>query len=309
MKILITGGLGFVGSTLAKKCVSLGHDVAILSNTNTKIKNIKSIKDKVNVCYKDVVSIGKEVKGMDRIFHCASTVDNYNIHDQPFLDSTVNVMGTNALMEACRNHNPKVTVVYLSTFFVNGDPPYLPADPEMKTDPLGLYGATKLCGEHICKTYNRVFGIPIKIVRPTNVFGPYEQGGNNKKAAFNRMIQLAVNDGTITLYNGGEVKRDYIYIDDVIDGIMTVSDKGKIGEIYYIGNGKGVSLLDLVMMILRAAKSGKITNIDPPEFHNQVGVGDFHCDNSTLKELGWYPKVGYVEGIERTVKFYESRNK
>jgi nucleoside-diphosphate-sugar epimerase len=172
MKILITGGLGFIGSTLAKKCVDLGYDVTIITRTFDKINNVESILEEITILKRtDITTISSEVIGFDVIFHCASTVDNYNIFDNPYLDANTNINGTIALLEACRVHNPNVKVIFTSTFFVNGNPPEMPVTPDMKPEPLGLYGATKLCAEHILKTYNRVFDIDIRIARLSNVFG------------------------------------------------------------------------------------------------------------------------------------------
>jgi nucleoside-diphosphate-sugar epimerase len=306
MNILVTGGLGFIGSNLAKYYYALGNDVEVLTRSLTKKQNLNGYKD-INIKLRDIKYILKEdVENKDIIFHCASTVDNYNIHDNPYLDVDVNCTGTIALLEACKEHNPDVLIVYPSTFFVNGNPENFPVSDQNKENPLGLYGATKLCAENILKTYQRVFGIKSKIVRLSNVFGPGEQHDNNKKAAFNRIVYDMVHDKTVKIYNGGEIKRDYIYIEDVITAIEIVTQKGKLGteQIYYVGLGMPTRFIDLVNSIISIAHAGKIEFIDSPPFHKAVGIDDFWCDVTPLKKLGWIPRCTVQMGIRELVVRY-----
>jgi len=310
MKILITGGTGFVGRTIAKKLID-GNDITLLTKRMSNAGYLQNIIDKVTVIQKDIQDISEDdVRDMDCIYHCASTVDNYNLVDgKPFLDAEVNVIGTSKLLEVCRQANPKVNIIYVSTFFVQGMPIENPVDVDQKPEPLGLYGASKLCAEHYCKTYNRVFGMNVKIARLTNVFGIGDQYFNNKKSAFSRMIYLAADEkDPIKLYDNGKVRRDYIYIDDVADALITIANKGRNNKIYYVGRGEGVKLRELVDMIIDVGKDAKVdVKVDviaPPTFHNQVGINDFWCDNSELKKLGWEPKISLKEGIRKTFEYF-----
>lgn len=306
MNVLITGGLGFIGSNLSEFYVNNGHSVTILSRTNTKQYNIRPFKDKVTFIQKDIRDISEEdVKDKDVIFHCASTVDNYNILTDPYLDVNVNCIGTIALLEACKKANKEVPIVYTSTFFVNGNPPALPVTAEMKPEPLGVYGATKLAAEHILKTYQKVYGLKPVIARLSNVFGLKEQENNNKKAAFNRMIYMAVHNETIKLYDNGKITRDYIYIDDVVSALDILSKKGEAGKIYYVGTGEGHTFREMVDIILEEADWGKVEVVPPPAFHSNVGIDDFVCDVQDLKALGWEQKVSLREGIKKVVEQYK----
>jgi len=307
MNILITGGKGFIGSHLAKKYINKGHNVTIITRKSPK-NNLQGFEDKINVIEKDVRNIKKcDIKGIDKIFHCASTVDNYNIFDKPYIDVKTNILGTIALLEACRNHNPEAEIIFTSTFFVNGNPEILPVTDRIKENPLGLYGATKLCAEHIINTYARVFGLKTKIARLSNVFGIGEQNTNNKKAAFNRMIWLAVSNDTIKLYDNGKIKRDYIYIDDVISALEIIEQKGRnsLDQIYYVSYGRSISLRNLVDIILKESGKGKVEIVESPDFHKAVGIDDFYCDISPLIELGWQQKITITEGIKKVIRQYE----
>jgi|TARA_B100001971_G_C18235834_1_gene567126 UDP-glucose 4-epimerase len=304
MKILITGGLGFIGSNLAEACVRLGHEVIVISKSDKKADNIRDIKDKVKLILKDVKDIKDEVKGVDRIFHFAGTTDNYWILEDPYKDIEANCVATIALLEACKKYNPSARIIFGSTFFVNGNPEKMPVNAETPCKPLGLYGATRLAGEHFCHIYNRVFDMNIAIIRFTNVFGIKEQAHNKKKAGFNYLINLALEGKEIPLYNDGNFVRDFIYVEDAVNGCLAVAEKGEQDKVYYIGRGERIKFKDMIDMVIEEAKGGKIKAIEPPEFHKKIGINDFVCDNSPLKKLGWKPKVSIQEGIRRTIEFY-----
>ena len=302
MKILITGGLGFIGSNLAEKCVEEGHEVTLLTRTNAKKRNIRGLEGKVNLILKDIKDINDEVRGMDYVFHLASIVHNQNVSEDPIKDVEVNCDGTLALLEACKKHNKQTRIVYGSTFFVNGNLKNLPATPDSPCNPLGIYPATRLAGEHFCRIYNEVFGMNSVVARFTNVFGVREQRNNIKKAAFNRMINTAIQGGEIQLYNNGVTKRDYIYVSDVVDACLILAEKGEKGEIYYVGRGEGVRLKDLVSMVIEETGGGTVSSSQA--YPKVRGIGDFYCDNTPLKKMGWKPKISIREGIKRIIDFY-----
>lgn len=306
-KILITGGMGFIGSHLAKKYLENQDNVYILSRSNTKKKNISGIENKLKLIIKDVRHIEEsDVVDKDYIFHLAGTVDNYAIKDnEPYKDIEINCNGTIALLEACRKFNPKARIIFGSTFFVNGNADKLPVDANSPCNPLGLYPATRLAAEHFCHIYNKIFNLDASIARFTNIFGPLEDGNNKKKAGFNFMINQAVKGEEIQLYNNGNFIRDYIYIDDVVDACMTLAEKGETNKIYYIGRGEFTKFRKLIDIIEEQIPNTKIKIIEPPEFHKNVGIIDFVCDNSDLKKLGWVPKISLEDGIRRTINFYK----
>lgn len=305
--ILITGGLGFIGSHLARKYVQNNDNVCILSRSDSKKSNIKDIEDMVSLIIKDVRRIDGEVVDKDYIFHLAGTVDNYAIKEDPYKDIEINCNGTVALLEACKKFNPETKIIFASTFFVNGNVNKLPVDVDSPCNPLGLYGATRLAAEHFCHIYNKVFGLNSLIARFTNVFGPYEQGDNKKKAGFNFMINQAVKGKEIQLYNNGDFIRDYIYVEDVADACITLAEKGQTDKVYYVGRGEYTKFRKLMDILTEQIQDLKIKTIKPPQFHKSVGIVDFVCDNSELKKLGWSPKISLEEGIKRTIDYYKNK--
>ncbi|MCL5730039.1 MAG: NAD-dependent epimerase/dehydratase family protein [Candidatus Pacearchaeota archaeon] len=305
---LVTGGLGFIGSNLSQELVKEGYKVSIISKSPDKIENIREIADEVDVKIQDVRDISKEdVEGKDLIFHCASTTHNYHIKDDPFVDVDINCNGTIYLLESCKDHNPSARIVFLSTFFVNGNLDTLPATPDSPCNPLGLYPATRLAGEHFCSIYNKVFGLDTVVARLTNVFGIHEKSDDKQKAAFNSIIRLAYENKEIPLYNNGDFIRDYIYVEDVVRALITIANNGKTGGTYYVGRGEKTRFGDLVDMVIDEAKGGKIVPVVPPEFHKQVGIKDYYCDPTPLRELGWKPQISLREGIKRVLKEYAEK--
>ncbi|MBN1502657.1 NAD-dependent epimerase/dehydratase family protein [Candidatus Woesearchaeota archaeon] len=304
--ILITGGLGFIGSNLAEECVDCGYKVVLLSKTTSKIENIRRFKDKVSLIIKDVRDIDREVVGFDWIFHLAGTTNNYHVLNDPYLDINMNCVGTIALLEACRKNNPSVRIVYGSTFFVNGNARDIPVEPNTPCKPLGLYGATRLAGEHFCRIYNNVFDMNALIARFTNVFGIREQTKNKKKAGFTYLINLALGGEEIPLYSNGNFYRDYIYISDVVKACLIMAKSGEKSKVYYVGRGEFIKFREIMDLVIHEVGKGTIKPIEPPDFHKRVGITNFVCDNSELKKLGWSPQVTLKEGIRRTVDFYRN---
>lgn len=307
MKVLIIGGLGFIGSQLAAKYIEGGVDVTIYSRSKKRIANIKSIEDKTTLIIKDLRYIDAEVKDFDYIFNLAGSTDNYSIIEgDPYRDIYLNCTNTIALLEACKKHNKNAKIIFSSTFFVNGHAEKLPVTPESKCMPLGLYGATRLAAEHFCHIYHNIFDLNVIIIRFCNVFGILENGDNKKKAGFNYMINQAVLGNELNLYDNGDFYRDYIYVSDVVDACQVIALKGKINSIYYVGRGEFIKFKQLIDIIVKYT-GVKVNPIEPPDFHKRVGMKDFVADISELEKLGWKPKVSLDEGIKKTIDFYRKK--
>ena len=304
MNILITGGLGFIGGALANR-LCREHQVTVLTRSEKGRSRLRE-PDRVRVKVGQVEKITSEdCAGMDLVVHCASTVDNYNILSDPYLDIRTNCDGTIALLEACKEHRPKV--LFVSTFFVYGNPAKLPVDEESPCEPLGLYPATKLCAEHFCKIYSRLHSFHLNICRLTNVYGPGEVFDNTKKGAFNFLIGKAHRGEPIDLYRGGDFFRDYLYIDDAVDALAVVAERAPAGELYLVGSGEPVLFKDLIECLHRlTGRKSPIGAMEPPQFHQVVGIRNFSANVAKIKALGWAPKVGHEEGIARTLASYGS---
>ena len=303
---LITGGYGLIGSALAN---SLVGNVTILSRSERHKERLA--KKDIKIILKDLARIEKaDIEGIDVIYHLASTVDNYNVLTNPYLDVKTNINGTIRLLEICKDFANKPKIVFLSTFFVYGneyDKTKIPINENSKTDPLAIYPATKLCAESIIKLYSRLYDIPYLILRLTNVYGENEDYVNKKKGALNYLIMQAIKGETIRLYKGGNFYRDYIYVGDVVEALKFIEKKGITNDTYLIGYGKPILFKDLIDYIHRITNNKSlIQEVEPPIFHKTVGINNFVADISKIKKLGWQPKINYQEGIKKIADRYKS---
>lgn len=301
----ISGGYGLIGSALAN---ALDGNITVLIRSE---KNKTRIKNKnINVIQKNLSELEeKDLHNVDVIYHCASTVDNYNVLSDPYIDIKTNLDGTIKLLELCRNLDKKPKIIFPSTFFVYGqeyDKTHIPITEESKTDPLAIYPATKLCAESIIKLYSRLYNISYVICRLTNVYSENEDYTNKKKGAFNYLIMRALKGETLSIYNGGNFYRDYIFLDDVVDALLFL-EKNKSNDTYLIGYGEPILFKDMIAYIHALTnKKSIIENIEPPSFHKAVGINNFVADISKIKKAGWKPKINFKEGINRIVEKYKN---
>lgn len=249
MKILITGSTGCIGSRLMSYLTALGHTVSVQKSRN--------------LCL-----IDEEVEGVDYIYHCAANIDRLKFKTDPFIDIDVNIKGTVSLFEACKERNPKATIIILSSFLV-----------ENSKD---SYSNSKLYCEYMADMYNSIYNMNIKIARLTNVIGTTKQ-----KTLINYFIKNALTDNDINIFNN-ENTRDYIHIDDAITGIVAVAERGIKSKVYYVGAGKSYSNQYVLDVILNKTNSkSKVCNLPASDYSKCVDVTHFSCDIWPTLDLGW----------------------
>lgn len=300
MNYLITGGYGLIGSQLAN---SLIGNIFIVSRSKDKAKRVTVRAVEILKDINDLTLQDLEYASPDVIYHCASTVDNYHIQTNPYIDMETNIKGTIHLLELVKQLQKKPKVIYLSTFFVYGnvfEEDKWPINEQSRTDPLALYPATKLCAESIVKCYAKLYGFDYLICRLSNVYGEKEDP-TIKKAAFNLLLQKAKRKETISIYDNGAFYRDYIHVDDVVSALMFLDNRAK-NDTFLIAYGKKVWFKDMIDFLV--AKTGvQTTVVEPPPFHKVVGIRNFIADTSKLNALGWEPHIDYKEGIMRILKY------
>ncbi len=310
MKILITGGLGFVGSHLSERLLLDGHKLILLTRSYSKKNNVKNISKKVKIEKIDVtdfLKLGKliEKNKPDMIIHLAGGTSHSKSFTNPLEDIESNAKSTLFILEKIRILNLKCRFILGSTFIVIGKPKKLPVTEETSCNPTTIYGINKLASEHYCKIYHNVYGLDTLIFRITNSFGPREQYLTPTKNALNFLIYKAFKGEDVTIYNHGKFFRDVIYISDVISGLKTVMSKGKSGELYWIASGKQTWFFELGKY-LNQLTGATIKYVKPPTYTKKVDVGNFLVDNSKLRALGWKPKISMVEGFKKTIEYFES---
>ena len=309
LKLLITGGLGFIGSNLVDSLSKKNHKIKILTKTFSKKNNIKNSYDKVEIekinltNFKRLGQIIEKFKP-DIIIHLAGNTSHSKSFEEPLEDIDSNSKTTLFMLEKIRELGLSCKFVLGSTFIVIGKPTKLPVTESTPCNPTTIYGTNKLASEHFCKIYHDVYGLDTVIFRITNSYGPREQVISTKNAV-NFLIYEAFNRKEISIYNKGKFFRDFIYIDDVVSGINVILKKGKSGELYWISSGKKTWFYEFAN-ILEKNTGCKIIYPKTPTYTKKVDVGNFIVNNAKLRKLGWSPKISINVGIKKTLDYFQS---
>jgi len=306
VNILVTGGMGFVGSHLVEQLVKEKHKITIITKSLKKRNNLSSIIKKISIERCNVTNFLKFGKIIDKvkpdlIIHLAGITSHSESFDKPLEDIDSNAKSTLFILEKIKSDYPKCKFILGSTFIVIGKPTKLPVNEDSECNPTTIYGTNRLASENYCKIFHKVYGIDTRIFRITNSYGPREQI-IPKKNAVNFLINESQKQKNITIFNEGKFYRDLIYISDVISGINKIIKKGKAGELYWIASGKKTWFYQLANM-LKEETNCKIKYVKAPPYTKKVDVGNFYVNNSKLKHLGWNPKITVKDGIKKTIDF------
>ena len=309
LKLLITGGLGFVGSHLVDSLVKKNHKIMILTKTLSKKKNIKKSAKKIQIEKIDLTNFQQLGKIIEKfkpnvIIHLAGNASHSKSFENPLKDIDSNAKTTLFMLEKIRKLNTQCKFILGSTFIVIGKPKKLPVNENTPCNPTSIYGTNRLSSEYFCKIYHEVYGLHTNIFRITNSYGPREQI-IPKKNAVNFLIYKSFKKEEISIYNQGKFFRDFIYIDDVISGINIILKKGKSGELYWISSGKKTWFYEFGD-VLEKTTGCKVKYSETPVYTKKVDVGNFVVSNSKLRKLGWSPKISVDVGVKKTLKFFQS---
>ena len=309
MKIMITGGMGFIGSHLATELLIEKHKLVILTKSFLKKNNITNISKKIKVEKIDVTDFKKLSKSIqknkpDVIIHLAGQTSHSQSFEKPLNDVDSNTKSTLFILEEIKKKKLKCRFILGSTFVVIGRPEKLPVDERTTCLPTMIYGVNRLASEYYCKIYHEVYGIDTVIFRITNSFGPKEQVVSNKNAV-NFLMHQAFLGKTVTIFKKGKFFRDLIYISDVVSGIKIIMKKGKSGELYWISSGRKTWFHNLGKS-LEKLTDATVKFVKEPNYTKKVDVGNFVVDNSKLRALGWKPKINLNQGIKETLEYFKS---
>jgi UDP-glucose 4-epimerase len=303
MRVLITGGAGFVGSHIADACLDRGYDTYVLDNLSTGRKRNLSPKAELiqaDIATADLETILSKIKP-EIIFHQAAQVSVPLSIKQPLQDQQVNIQGTIKLLEAARMANVR-KVIYASSAAVYGNPVYLPVDEKHPIQPISFYGISKYVPELYLKTYMDLYQLPFTALRYANIYGPRQvaHGEGGVVAIFTDRI---LRGETITIQGDGEQTRDFIYISDIVDANLAAIERGD-GGIYNIGTGVQTSINQLAQA-LETAAGHPIEKKNAAPREGDIRDSYFNPDLA-MRELNWLPKVSLVEGLQKTIASYRS---
>ena len=317
-KVLITGGLGFIGSNLAMRLVELGADVllvdSLIPDYGGNLFNITPIEDRVRVNIADVRDangMNYLVCGRDYLFNLAGQVSHVDSMRDPYTDLEINCRAQLSILEACRHNNPSIKIVFASTRQIYGIPQYLPVDEKHLLCPADVNGINKMAGEWYHLLYSKVYGIHAVSLRLTNTYGPRLLMKHNRQGFIASFIRQAIDNEQIQIYGDGSQLRDMNYVDDVVEAMLLATTyDGANGHYFNLGSNEPVSLLEFVQILLKVcqeagAGQGGYRMVPFPPDKKRIDIGNYYADYGKIAEaLGWQPRVGLYEGLRRTVAYY-----
>src|SRR6187431_1126246 len=309
-RVLVTGGVGFIGSNLARQLVDLGADVLLVDSMipdyGGNLFNIADIEDRVKVNIADIrqqSTMNYLVRQQDVIFNLAGQVSHIDSMRDPYTDLDINCRAQLSMLEACRKYNPSVRVIYAGTRQVYGRPDRLPVDETHRVRPADINGVNKAAGEYYHLLYNNVFGVRACSLRLTNVYGPRQLIKHNRQGFIGWFIRLAIEDQTIQIYGDGSQLRDFVYVDDAADAFLRAgADEASNGQVLNVGGLEPIAHRNLVELLVAVAGSGRFQCVEWPPEKKAIDIGDFYADSSLIERtLGWRPMTSLRDGLERTL--------
>ena len=315
-RVLITGGLGFIGSNLAIRLVGEGARVtlcdAMIEGYGGNPANIEEIRAEVEIDTSDVrdaEAMERLVAGQDIVFHLAAQVSHVMSLSNPFPDIDINIKGTAVLLEACRKRNPEALVVRSGTRGQYGPAVKLPVTEETPSDPRGIYEISQLSAEMICRTYTRIHGIRTLPLRLTTVYGPRSQMKHSQFGVVNWFVRLALEGRPIPIFGSGKILRDFLYVDDCVEALLRAAAEPRaVGEILNVGHDQPSTFLEVAEILQELVPGARIEFTEFTPERRAQEPGDFVSDITKIRRLvGWEPKVSLREGLARTAAFYQER--
>jgi UDP-glucose 4-epimerase len=314
-RVLVTGGVGFIGSNLARQLVALNADVLLVDSMipdyGGNLFNIAGIEDRVRVNFGDVRNqsvMDVLVRDREIIFNLAGQVSHIDSMRDPYTDLDINCRAQLSMLEACRKFNPSVKVIFAGTRQVYGKPDRLPVDENHLVRPIDVNGVNKAAGEYYHLLYNNAFGVRACSLRLTNVYGPRQLIKHNRQGFIGWFIRLAIEDREIQVFGDGSQMRDFVFVDDAADAFLRAGACGACdGGVFNVGGLEPIAHRDLVDVLIQVAGTGTVRYVPWPPEKKAIDIGSFYSDSSKFAATtGWTPRVTLREGFQETVDFYRA---
>ena len=312
-RVLVTGGLGFIGSHLARRLVAGGAIVTVVDSLipqyGGNLFNVHDTKDRLTINISDVRdphAMAYLVKGQDFLFNLAGQTSHMDSMQDPRTDLDINAAAQLSILEACRLHNREIKLIFASTRQLYGKPDYLPVDERHPIRPVDVNGINKLAGEWYHLLYNNVYGIRACALRLTNTYGPGMRVKDARQTFLGIWVRNLIEGKPILIFGDGAQLRDFNFVDDVVDAMLmaAVSDEAN-GEVFNLGSLEVVNLKDLAEQLVELHPSGRYELIAFPPERKAIDIGDYYSDFSKIKEtMGWEPRISLKEGLRKSLHYY-----
>lgn len=312
-RALITGGLGFLGSALARRLVSLGAAVRIVDSLDPRYgghrANVEDMACQLDVRVADVrrcLDHPEWVIEQDYVFNLAGQVSHLGSMEDPQSDYRANCETHLAVLEACARHNRAASIVYAGTRGQYGRARYLPVDERHPLQPIDVNGLHKVVGEAYHWCYARQRGLRVTSLRFTNIYGPGHTMKTSRQGFLNWFVRLTLDHEAIPVYGDGRQRRDFVYVDDAVEALLAAAVAPSAnGEAFNVGSGEPVSVVDVAQLLTTIAGEGTHYLQPYPTDAQRIEVGDYWTDIRKIREmLGWTPRIALDEGLRRTLDFY-----
>ncbi len=314
LRVLVTGGLGFIGSNLARRLLTLGTAEIVLVDSlipkyGGNLFNLQGIEKDVTVNIADVRdehSLRQLIRDKDVLFNLAGQTSHVDSMTDPYTDLEINCRAQLFILEACRRNNPGIRVVYASTRQIYGRPEYLPVDERHLLRPTDVNGINKMAGEWYHILYSNVYGIRAVALRLTNTYGPRMRIKDARQTFLGVWIRNLLRADEIQVFGDGSQLRDFNYVDDAVEALLAaaVSDQA-VGQALNLGAEPPISLRELAELLIKLNGSGHSRIVPFPEDRRAIDIGDYYADFSrAVSVLGWKPRVALADGLQRTLEFY-----
>ena len=312
-RVLITGGLGFIGSNLARKLVESKNVVTVVDSLipeyGGNLRNLHDLSDEIIIKVADIrdeSSINQLIKDQDYLFNLAGQTSHLDSMENPFIDLDINAKAQLSILEACRRNNPEIRIVFASTRQIYGKPEYLPVDEKHPQRPVDVNGINKIAGEQFHILYNKVYGIQTSVLRLTNTYGPRMRIKDARQTFLGIWIRNLLEGKAIQVFGDGKQRRDYNYVDDVLDALLiAATEVNAVGKVYNLGAPDPISLEETAKIMCQGFEGSDYQMIPFPKDRKAIDVGDFICDYSAFRDqFGWVPKVNFEEGIQQSIEYF-----
>ncbi len=313
-KIIITGGLGFIGSNLAQRLVEEGAIVTLVDSLipeyGGNLWNVESFKKEISINISDVRdehSMKYLIQGNDYLFNLAGQNSHVDSMLNPFSDLEINSRAQLSILEACRKYNPQIKVIFSSTRQVYGKPQQLPVDERHPLVPVDVNGINKIAGESYHLLYHTVYGIQTSVLRLTNTYGPRMRIKDARQTFLGIWVRNILEGKPLLVYGDGKQIRDFNYVDDVVEALMVAAISPEAnGEIFNLGADDPISLTETAKLMIDAAGKGSSQLIPFPDERKVIDIGDYYGDYRKIRaRLGWKPKRSLAEGLRLTLEYYQ----
>ncbi len=311
-RILVTGGLGFIGSALAHRLAGMGANVVLVDSLvpeyGGNMFNVAGVQDRVRVNISDVrdeYSMQHLVQGQDFLFNLAGQTSHMDSMRDPYTDLEINCRAQLSILEACRKCNPGIKIIFASTRQLYGKPDYLPVDEKHLLRPADVNGVNKMAGEWFHILYNNVYGIRACALRLTNTIGPRMRVKDARQTFLGIWVRLLVEGKPFEVW-GGDQLRDFTFVDDAVEAfLLAAGNEAANGQIFNLGGDQVISLRDLAELVVQVNGGGEFTVRDYPPDRKPIDIGDYYADFTRIQSvLGWKPQVSLAEALKRSIEYY-----